>query len=194
LTGLRERKKREQRERILDTAITLVTAHGLQATRIEQIAERADISQTTFFNYFPSKADLVDALVDRLLDVLDVVLDEADASGASAPDRVRVIFAASADLEGLQQQLVRDLIAEALRSPTKSRGSMDRMRTTFRDILSAGQAEGQVRDDQPAEALADAVVGLYTGVVVRWTADERYPVSDRLRTMADLAADLVSPR
>jgi AcrR family transcriptional regulator len=193
LTGRRERKKHELRERILDVATELVAARGLQATRVDEIAEQVDISQTTFFNYFRSKADLLDALMARLLDALDLVLDEARAAGAPAPERLRIVFTLSADLRGPQQRLAHDLMAESLRAPAASLASMRRLRSIYGEIIESGQAAGEVRTDQPADVLADAVIGLYTGVVVLWTADEGYPVAERFRTTAGLVVDLVSP-
>lgn len=194
MTGLRERKKLELRERILDAATTLIAERGLQATRIDEIAERVDISQTTFFNYFRAKADLVDALLARLLDLMDAVLDDAAASGAPAPEQLRAVFHASADLKERQQRLVRDLISEAVRSPGRGSGSMERLRATVGGIVAAGQAAGEIRTDLPADVLADAVVALYSGVALRWNTDESYPVAERLRTTAALAIDLVQSR
>jgi len=57
--GLRERKKRKTRETIQREAMRLFRKQGYEETTIEQIAEAADISPSTFFNYFPSKEDLV---------------------------------------------------------------------------------------------------------------------------------------
>jgi AcrR family transcriptional regulator len=57
--GLRERKKLRTREAIQREAMRLFQKHGYEETTIEQIAAGADISPSTFFNYFPSKEDVV---------------------------------------------------------------------------------------------------------------------------------------
>jgi AcrR family transcriptional regulator len=44
---------------IEDAALALFSEHGFEATTVEQIAERAEVSTTTFFRYFPTKADVV---------------------------------------------------------------------------------------------------------------------------------------
>ena len=57
--GLRERKKQKTRESIQRTALRLFEKQGYEQTTIEQIAAAAEISPSTFFNYFPTKEDVV---------------------------------------------------------------------------------------------------------------------------------------
>jgi AcrR family transcriptional regulator len=57
--GLRSRKKAKTRLAIEDAALTLFARQGYEATTIEQIAARAEISPATFFHYFRGKADVV---------------------------------------------------------------------------------------------------------------------------------------
>jgi AcrR family transcriptional regulator len=57
--GLRERKKLKTRMAIQREAMRLFEHQGYDATTIEQIAEAVEISPSTFFNYFPSKEDVV---------------------------------------------------------------------------------------------------------------------------------------
>jgi AcrR family transcriptional regulator len=56
---LRERKKQKTRESIQRTALRLFEKQGYEETTIEQIAAAVEISPSTFFNYFPTKEDVV---------------------------------------------------------------------------------------------------------------------------------------
>ena len=57
--GLRERKKIKTRLAIRREAFRLFDANGYAATTIEQIADAAEVSPSTFFRYFPSKESLL---------------------------------------------------------------------------------------------------------------------------------------
>lgn len=57
--GVRERKRRETRQRIAETALRLFLADGYENTTLDAIAENAGISRRTFFSYFKSKDELV---------------------------------------------------------------------------------------------------------------------------------------
>jgi AcrR family transcriptional regulator len=57
--GLRERKKAKTRAAIQAEALRLFREQGYEATTIEQIAEAAEFSPSTFFRYFPTKEDVV---------------------------------------------------------------------------------------------------------------------------------------
>jgi AcrR family transcriptional regulator len=56
--GLRERKKARTRAAIRDHGMRLFAEQGYAATTIDQIAEAAEVSQSTFFRYFPTKEDI----------------------------------------------------------------------------------------------------------------------------------------
>ena len=83
--GLRERKKLKTRESIQRQAMRLFGKQGYEQTTIEQIAAAVDISPSTFFNYFPSKEDVV------LYDAYDpVILSLLSERPASEPPSVAI--------------------------------------------------------------------------------------------------------
>jgi AcrR family transcriptional regulator len=57
--GLRERKKIKTRQAIRAATYALIEEQGYDATTIEQIADRAEVSPSTVFRYFPTKEDIV---------------------------------------------------------------------------------------------------------------------------------------
>lgn len=87
--GLRERKKIKTREAIRTAMYALVREQGYDATTIEQIAERAEVSPSTVFRYFPTKEDIV------LTDEFDpLIMEELRARPADEPwmDTLRYVM------------------------------------------------------------------------------------------------------
>lgn len=63
--GLRSRKRRETRGRISSAALALFLEKGFDATTVDEIAAAADVSKRSFFDYFPSKEELISAWQDE---------------------------------------------------------------------------------------------------------------------------------
>ena len=76
--GLRERKKARTRAAIQEQALRLFRDQGYERTTVEQIAEAAEVSPSTFFRYFPTKEDVA------LYDALDPLMIEAFRSQPAA--------------------------------------------------------------------------------------------------------------
>ncbi|KJC47088.1 hypothetical protein UP09_10650 [Bradyrhizobium sp. LTSP885] len=108
--GLRERKRHETSERIIEKGLKLFVKNGYEGTTLDAIAEAAGISRRTFFYYFKSKEDVLLAAHDSGLKKAlgPAMLDEA-------PDQ--------APLEAVQ----RCLIKLASRYETKESVVFDRL-------------------------------------------------------------------
>jgi len=92
--GLRERKKMETRRRLLETATRLFSERGFDRVSVAEIADAADVSKMTVFNYFDSKEDLVFApLEEHVGDAAQVVRDRAPGESAVAAIRRQFIEA-----------------------------------------------------------------------------------------------------
>jgi AcrR family transcriptional regulator len=66
--GLRERKKQRTRQAIVEAATELFAEHGYADTTLAEVAEAAEVSLSTIFNYFPGKPDIVFAVLDALIE------------------------------------------------------------------------------------------------------------------------------
>ena len=53
--GLRERKKRQTRQYISDVATGLFMERGFDAVTVAEVADAADVSVNTVYNYFSTK-------------------------------------------------------------------------------------------------------------------------------------------
>lgn len=76
----RQRRRKANRERILEAAAEIVFAEGVEALSIKRVADAADYTPGALYRYFPSKDALLAAVVVRIIEEL-----AADLAGSSAP-------------------------------------------------------------------------------------------------------------
>jgi AcrR family transcriptional regulator len=189
--GLRSRKKARTRLVIEDVALGLFAEQGYDATTVEQIAERAEISATTFFRYYPSKADLVmcqqnaqlpvlqQAIVERPAHEQDLVavrraiqLVWAPAIDAERTLRTTRAFAESATLRGLQDDVARDW-ARAIAEALAVRHGLDGV-------------------DEACRVIARMALGVFGATIEGWIAGRcREPIGDAIGRNFDTALRVV---
>jgi AcrR family transcriptional regulator len=157
--GLRERKKAKTRASIREHALRLFREQGYAATRVEQIAEAAEVSPATFYRYFPTKEDVV------LQDDLDVLtLDALDAQppGLSPVAAVRAAVAdARAGFTEEERKRFRQTTELTMAVPEIRARALDEFARTI-DVTAAVLAKrsGREPDDIAVRALAGAVFGV----------------------------------
>jgi AcrR family transcriptional regulator len=94
--SLRERKKLATRQLLRGAALVLVAERGLANVTVEDIAEAAQVSPRTFFNYFPSKeAVLFGGYEERAAGLRDRVATRSP--GRPAIDVLRAVMAEDAE-------------------------------------------------------------------------------------------------
>src|SRR4051794_25928840 len=90
--GLRATKKARTREAISDAATELFMQRGFEAVTVAEIAEVADVSVKTVFNYFATKEDLYFDRADELIDNLVRAITERE-PGRSIAASLRALLA-----------------------------------------------------------------------------------------------------
>ncbi len=184
--GLRERKKARTRALIQEHALRLFREQGYAETTVEQIAEAAEVSPSTFFRYFPTKEDVV------LYDPFDPVLIEAFRAQPAEMSPIAAIRAAMRAVLGTalgewvaQQQERADLI---LSVPELRRRMLDEFVTTMEPFAEAvGERAGRPGSDFEVRNLVGAVVGVG---LVAWLSGAAEPNGDYLALMDAAMAHL----
>ena len=112
--GARSRGQHQRRKRIIQAAAALASRGGVEAMQMRTVAERAVVALGTLYRYFPSKMDLVVAVVGEELDLLEGSLDRRPPRSATAPRRaVEVLMRATRGLmrePELADALIRSLL------------------------------------------------------------------------------------
>ena len=158
-TGLRERKKAKTRAAIRHHALRLFREQGYGATTVDQIAEAADISPSTFFRYFPTKEDVV------LQDELDIMAAGAFESQPAGLSPVAAFRAATREALGAlgedEMARLRETAELTLTVPELRARAMDELARTMTVIAqAAAKRSGRDPDDFAARNQAGAIVGV----------------------------------
>jgi AcrR family transcriptional regulator len=87
----RAREKEHRKQSILDAAREIFSQNGFHSTRMEDIADEAEVSKGTLYLYFQSKEELLAHLLLEGLDLLLTALEDEDLipEDASAGERIR---------------------------------------------------------------------------------------------------------
>jgi AcrR family transcriptional regulator len=166
--GLRERKKARTRAAIREHALRLFREQGYAATTVDQIAEAADVSPSTFFRYYPTKEDVV------LQDELDVLAlgafeeQSADLSPVAAFRAAAREAFASLDEDDLAK--LRETAELTLTVPELRARAMDEFTRTISVIAeAAAKRSGRDSNDFAVRILAGAIVGVIMAATMPWT-------------------------
>ena len=182
--GLRERKKAKTRAAIQHHALRLFREQGYDATTVEQIAEAAEISPSTFFRYFPTKEEVV------FYDDLDPLLIEAY---EAQPPELTPIQA----LRGALRSVFDRLPAEEMEQQ-QERGrlmlAVPELRMRMLDQLAGGlqlmsdllkQRLGPDVDEFAVRTLAGAIIGVIMAATLPWSDWTTASIGDEMFARID---------
>jgi AcrR family transcriptional regulator len=188
--GLRERKKARTRVAIRSEAIRLFVAQGYAATTVEQIAEAADVSPSTFFRYFPTKEAVI------ITDEFDAVIIENFRNQPAEVHPVRAFRTAilsafrSMSPEAAEQERLRHGLLRTV--PELRSAVLDEFAVSL-EGLAAVVAEriGRPCTDLRARALAGAMIGVAVSVTfASWTEPLPEDLGERA-LLVDAALELL---
>jgi AcrR family transcriptional regulator len=184
-----DRRKVEVRDRILGAAFDLFLVQGVSATKIDDICERADVANRTFFNHFATRQDMMRALAERrLLNLHDVVFDRAS---EPIPTRLIGLFDDIAAVLVESSDTYREVIGEMLACTGNGFQRGSALHGTFLELVKDGVARGQVTVRHDPQTLADIIVGSLIGGIVNWTVDKTYSLETGLHAVAGALAELL---
>lgn len=168
--GLRERKKQQTREAIAAAAFDLFTERGFDGVTVAEVARRADVSEATVFNHFPTKEDLIYARLEAFETALLEAIRDRDA-GQSIPAAFRAFILAPQGLLGAAKETAAGgRLAAVTRIVNGSRSLLTRERQVYDDYTRAlarliAAERSADPDDIEAWIVANALMGVHRALV-----------------------------
>ncbi|AQR77758.1 TetR family transcriptional regulator [Paenibacillus larvae subsp. larvae] len=136
-----------KRDQILDAGEELFFIRGINDTSMEQIAEAVPVSKMTIYKYFQSKEGLLEAIIDRLLQVTHGDFKQMVKTSDNALG-VLMKMAAYRKLDRISEIFIEELIREY---PNIAQRLLDYQQTfvlpEFERVIFEGQQQGKIRKD-----------------------------------------------
>ena len=174
MPGLRERKKARLRQEIIKTAVKLFRKRGFENTRVDDIVQILEISQPTFFRYFPSKGAVLREVGRSGFACIIEHLKSELSSQATTAERLRRLYQALARGTEADRPLWQAVVLSGVMDPVHSPGMRGRKEVAIgllQEILAQGQQRGEVTRDFPVVHLAEFMEGLYHTLARQWAVD-----------------------
>ncbi|MCO1337543.1 hypothetical protein BJH93_01330 [Kocuria polaris] len=168
-----------RRAEILDAAEKLFSTEGYRGVSMSLVARESGMSQTGLVHHFPTKDELLKAVLDRR--------DERDSAQINLGteqagwDFVRTLVDLVKHNEG-QETMVRLYASVSGEAVTAGHPANDWLRGhhgTSRAMMERSVAEavelGQLRPDAPAETISRLLIAAMDGLQLQWLSDADYP-------------------
>ncbi|MHC5108889.1 MAG: TetR/AcrR family transcriptional regulator [Planctomycetota bacterium] len=187
----RERRRIEQRRRIKQAAIGLFIERGYAEVTVESITTAADVAKGTFFNYFPTKADVLIAFWEEML---GEVLAYGESLPAASPlVSFRRFFRHFArlveDNTAMFDLLVRQVAFQPALRDVEGDASA-RTRRIYRRFLSEGESDHGVQVDFLSEIIRD----LWVGSLRQWVfSDHSFSLARRMDRKLQFVLSVLDP-
>lgn len=161
-----------RRRQLVEAAFGVIVERGAEATRLSDIAERADVASSLVSYYFPNQDELLleatrfgidrffarqtEALarVDDPLERLEMAIRWAIPDDPRDPERIILLEFWTRAIRRTPMQTVAALL--------HARG-----RTLYASIIEAGTASGRFAPVAPAEMIATGIVAMIDGLALR---------------------------
>ncbi|MGA9823918.1 MAG: TetR family transcriptional regulator C-terminal domain-containing protein [Methylocystis sp.] len=170
------RDVKELREKLLDQGVALLMEQGYHGTGLQELVRSVGVPKGSFYNYFPSKeafsAEVVKHYIEPFITQLDGHLRRPDVSAETAlkayfneliEETERRDFKGGCLLGNLIGEIgdTSDLCQLSLREAVR------RYRDKLREGLARAQQEGSFRKDLDAKDMADFLVNVWQGALLR---------------------------
>lgn len=146
----------ERRRELIDTAERLFLESGYEHTAISDIVKELNIAQGTLYYYFRSKEDILEAVVEKSIVVLEQKVTEI-ASGEGLDEPIRLNAAINAILGFISQR--NDFIdfihqdINAVMHAKLEKATVERIVPILSRLVVQGDANGRMHVENPRETI-----------------------------------------
>jgi len=188
-----DRRVGEFRAQVLEAADSLFASNGIEATKIDDICQEADVARRTLCNHFPTKAHIVQALSREAVSRLVALIDDARDAGRTNHERVRLLFdglvGRSLETGPVHRESVGAYfhVAHGTSDATEDE---HRLSAAIQALLKAG-GEGDLPPGASVETFAELILGAIYSTTLEWIHREDYDLEARTKALGDFLVSLL---
>jgi AcrR family transcriptional regulator len=159
------------RERVLHAALRAIAVNGFQGSTLAAIAADADLTTAGLLHHFPSKEQLLVAVLAERDRLDGARFQLASFRGLAALDRLAELVQHNTMVPGLVQAytvLMGESVGEDHPARAWFRDRYPRRQANIAAAIRAGIEMGEVRPDVDCDALAAEIIAMMDGLQVQW--------------------------
>jgi AcrR family transcriptional regulator len=194
--GLREQKKEQMRQRLYQTATALFRERGFEATRVKDIIEQVQVSEATFFNYFPTKEAVLLASELEVKELYAEFLRQLLArSSEPAVDRVRELVSVLGQVFAGDRDFMITVVGRTgvFYGSTGRAKEMDMENfALLAELFNQGKEAGEIRAGYDPMQLAEVLTAIFMLTITNWITEWWGDVGElepRLMTAVEIFLD-----
>jgi TetR/AcrR family transcriptional regulator, transcriptional repressor for nem operon len=174
-------KKQINKENLLAQGVQLLMQQGYHGTGLKEILDAVQIPKGSFYNYFASKenyaAEVIQYYIEPFIIQLDSHLQHPECDGLTALKNYfneLIVELEKANFKG--GCLLGNLMGEIGDTSEICQKSLQLAVQRYRSLLAAGlkkaQKEGTIRTDKSADEMADLLVNMWQGALLRMKIEQ----------------------
>lgn len=195
-----ERRIEEFKSRVVRAAAELFATRGIEATKLDDICDAADVAKRTLSNHFATKAEIVDAVADGAVSHMVSVVDTARREGTTTRERIARLFDALQSghapewlAETPPTEIHPDFAVGLFQHRTNAVDSAEReirLSDSIRALLAEGGAK-QLPPGATVEILTDIVLGSIYSIMLESSFRDDYDSDEHLAAVRDFLVGML---
>ncbi len=184
----RQVQRDNRRTRIRDAAFELFERQGFEATTIDQIAALADVGKGTFFNYFPTKQNVLTDYYMRLS--AEFVGIAENIKTGNAQKRFAKLFEATEKMFQRERKMVDVLYPEVFKQPkliALDENIEERVSVIYAEWLEIDKGKKRVRNDLDTPLAVRLIFDIWSATLRAWIEmDKQFSLAQELELKFEL--------
>ena len=193
----REGERSPMAERIIASAVALFAEQGFDATTVQQVVDRAEVTKGALYHYFDAKDDLLYEIYHALIGTQTADLEEIVARGMPAGETLRAILVnvVRTTVDRLPEAAVFYREAHKLDADRMAAFRADRRRyhESFRTVIADGQANGEFAAVTPPDTVVQIAMGVVNQLPVWYRPGGPKSADDLGNEIADFVLAALRP-